>query len=142
MRWSQRTGLAVRVALTTIVVAGLGVDAWVHLHLAAQYDGVRSSALSQGDLFRAEGSVAVLAAVALIVRPRWYSAVFALLVAAAGVAAVLVLRYVDVGAFGPFPDMYEPVWYAQKVQSVWGEGVAAAAALVLALFLLPRRHRG
>ena len=136
----ERSGLlSLHFGLITIVVAGLGADAFVHLDLATDYDGVRSSVLSQGDLFRAEGAAAVMAGIALVARPRWYTAVFALLVAAGGVAAVLVLRYVDVGALGPFPDMYEPVWYSQKVQSVWGEGAAAAAAFALLLLLLPRR---
>lgn len=140
MRRSARSGLAARAGLVAVVVAGLVVDAWVHLDLASGYDGVRSATVSQGDLFRAEGAAALLAAVLLVGLPRWYTAGFALLVATAGVAAVLVTRYVDVGAFGPFPDMYEPVWYAQKVRSAWAEGAAAAAALVLSLLLVPRQR--
>lgn len=37
------------------------------------------------------------------------------LVAAAGTAAVLVTRYVDVPALGPFPDMYDPSWSTDKL---------------------------
>lgn len=130
-----RAWLAARAVLTLVVLAGLALDAYVHLDLAADYDGVESSVLSQGDLFRAEAALAILAAVALLLRPRRYTALFALLVTAAGVAAVLVYRYVDVGAFGPVPDMYEPVWYPEKTQSAWGEAIAAVAALALLALL-------
>ncbi|HEX7353540.1 MAG TPA: hypothetical protein VF288_01750 [Mycobacteriales bacterium] len=129
---------ALQVALIAVVVAGLAVDAWVHLDLASNYDSNASRLLTEGDLFRAEGAVAIAAALALLARPGRRTALFALLVAVAGVAAVLLWTYVDVGAFGPFPHMYEPVWYARKTQSAWGEGGAAVAALPL-LFLLRRR---
>jgi len=69
---------------------------------------------------------------------RGYTAAFAFLVAAAGTAAVLVYRYVDVGAFGPFPNMYEPIWYTKKTVSAWAEGIAAVAALALLVVLQVR----
>lgn len=121
----------VRSALVAVVVCGLAVDAWVHLDLAAAYDGVRSSVLDQGQLFRAEAAAALLSAVLLLARPRRWTAVVALLVAGAGVAAVVLYRYVDVGALGPLPDMYEPVWFPRKLQSAWAEGVATLAAAAL-----------
>jgi hypothetical protein len=138
---STRVWFAARVTLTLVVVAGLAVDAYVHIDLASTYDGVKSSVLSQGDLFRAEAVLAMLAAVALLVRPRRYTALFALVVAAGGVAAVLIYRYVDVGAFGPVPNMYEPVWYLEKTQSVWGEGIASVAALGLLIVIHLQTHR-
>ncbi len=132
---SVRGWLVVRVVLTLVVVAGLAVDVYIHFDLASTYDAVKSGPLSQGGLFRVEGAIAVLAAVALCVRPRRYTALFAFLVTAGGLAAVLLYRYVDVGAFGPIPNMYEPVWYPKKTQSAWAEGISALAALaVLVLF--------
>ena len=131
---SDRRWLAIRWALTVIVVAGLAVDAFVHLDLAAAFENVKSSTLSEADLFRAEAIAAVVAAVALLVRPRRYTAAFAFLVAAAGTVAVLLYRYVDVGAFGPIPDMYDPYWApAERTLSAIAEGIAALAALVLFL---------
>jgi hypothetical protein len=135
---SARGWFAVRAVLTLVVVAGLGVDVYVHFDLASTYDGVRSSTLSQGTLFRVEGATAALAAVALIVRTRRYTALFAFLVAAGGLAAVLLYRYVDVGAFEPFPNMYEPVWYTKKTQSAWAEGIAAVAAVALLVLFQAR----
>lgn len=118
-------------ALTLVTVAGLVVDAYVHFHLASAYSSVRSSVLSQGDLFRAEATVAAIAAAAVLFRPRRYTAAFAFLVAAAGTAAVLVYAYVDVGAFGPVPNMYDPAWFGEKALSVIAEGIAAITALAL-----------
>jgi hypothetical protein len=135
-----RSWTALRLGLIVVAVAGLAVDAYVHFDLASGYAAVRTSTLSQADLFRAEGVAAIVAAVGLIVRPRRYTAAFAFLVAAAGTAAVLVYRYVDVGAFGPFPNMYEPIWYTKKTVSAWAEGIAAVAALAL-LVLLQVRSR-
>jgi hypothetical protein len=130
-----------RAGLILVVVAGLAIDAFVHLDLASSYDGVKSSVLTQGDLFRVEASLAIIAALALVVRPRRWTALIAFLVSAGGFAAVLIYQYVDVGAIGPLPDMYDPVQYPEKTLSVWAEGIAAAAALVL-LALMHRRIRG
>ena len=137
---STRVWFAARVTLILVVLAGLALDAYVHIDLASTYDGVKSSVLSQGDLFRAEAALAILAAVALLVRPRRYTALFAVVVAAGGVAAVLIYQYIDVGAFGPLPNMYEPAWYPEKTQSAWGEGIATAAALALLIVIHLQAH--
>ena len=122
----------VRTTLIAVVVAGLAIDAYVHFHLASAFKNNRTSTLSEADLFRVEAVVAVIAAVALLLRPRRFTAAFAFLVAAGGFAAVLIYRYVDIGAFGPIPGMYDPYWVpAEKLLSVVGEGVAAVAALAL-----------
>jgi hypothetical protein len=129
---SARGWLTLRAALIVIVVAGLAVDAFVHFDLASAFKNIKTSTVSEDELFRAEATVAVLAALAVLVRPRRYTAAFAFAVAAAGTVAVVLYRYVDVGAFGPLPDMYDPFWApAGKVLSAWAEGVAALAALAL-----------
>lgn len=139
---SARSGLGIRTLLTFVAVAGLAVDAFVHFHLAASYAGVRSSTLSQADLFRVEGGLALIAALALLVRPRRSTAAFAFLVSAGGTAAVLLYRYVDVGALGPLPNMYEPLWYPEKTLSLWAEGAAAVAAIALLAVLHVGARRG
>jgi hypothetical protein len=112
-----------------IVVAGLAVDAYVHFNLASAFAQVKTSTLSQADLFRADATVALIAAVALLVRPRRYTAAFAFLVAAGGTVAVVLYRYVDVGSIGPIPNMYDPYWApAKKTISAFAEGAAALAA--------------
>ncbi|BBH18588.1 hypothetical protein Back2_28750 [Nocardioides baekrokdamisoli] len=127
--------------LILITVAGLAIDAYVHLHIASSYHLVRTSALSQTDLFRIESAMAIVAAIWLVLRPNLLSAAAACLVGAAGVAAVTFYYYVDPGQLGPIPDMYEPVWSADKTRSFDGEALAAVAAFVLALIYLRRTPR-
>lgn len=130
----NRDTVAGRWILTIIVVVGLAVDAFVHFYLAHDFQQVKTSTLSEADLFRAEAVAAVVAAVALLVRPHRYTAAFAFLVAAAGTVAVVLYRYVNVGGFGPIPNMYDPFWApAEKNLSVIGEAIAAVAALMLFL---------
>lgn len=136
----ERTRNALSTALILVVIAGLATDAYVHLHLARPFDGIRTSSLSQGDLFRVEAALAILAALALAVRPRLYTASIALLISAGGVVAVLLYAWVDVGRIGPVPDMYDPYWSTEKVLSLVGEAAAAAASLTL-LVLMRRQAR-
>jgi hypothetical protein len=135
---TDRGWIAVRTVLTVIVAAGLAIDAYVHLDLASTYDVVKTSTLSQGDLFRVEAVLAIVAGVALLVRPRRYTAWFAFLVSAGGVALVLVYRWVDVGKVGPLPNMYEPYWYGEKTLSLVAEAIAAVAAAVLLVLMYMR----
>lgn len=140
---SPRAALVVRLVLTALAVLGLAVDAYVHFDLASNYDAIKTSTLSQGDLFRVEGVVAVLAALAIIVRLRRYTALIAFLVAASALAVLLIYRYVNVTAFGPIPSMYEPVWFTEKTRSAYAEGLAtvASAALLGVLHVQSRRSR-
>jgi methionine synthase II (cobalamin-independent) len=57
---TDRGWIAVRTVLTVIVAAGLAIDAYVHLDLASTYDVVKTSTLSQGDLFRVEAVLAIV----------------------------------------------------------------------------------
>jgi hypothetical protein len=133
-------GRAASLGLSVIVAAGLAVDAYVHLDLAGNYDAVKTSTLSQGDLFRAEAAVAILAALAILIRPRWYTAAFAVVVAASALAALLVYRYDNLGAIGPLPSMYEPVWFAKKTVAAIAEAVSTLTAAAL-LAVVPRPGR-
>jgi hypothetical protein len=127
--------------LVAVVVAGLAVDAALHVDLAGAYEPVRTSVLSQADLFRAEGVVAGLAALLLVVRPRRYSAAIAAVVAGSALAALLVYRYYDLGRLGPVPSMYEPVWYGKKTVAAIAEGIAGIAAVALVIVLTGRSAR-
>ncbi|HEY2763691.1 MAG TPA: hypothetical protein VGJ13_06715 [Pseudonocardiaceae bacterium] len=121
-----------------VAAAGLACDASVHVDLAAGFDG-NTAVTSQGALFRVEAVVAVLAAL-LVLFIRWRAAaIVALLVAGSALGAVLLYGYVDIGALGPLPDMYEPTWYPEKILSAVAEGVATLAACVL--LLRPARAR-
>jgi hypothetical protein len=118
-----------RLVLRLVAVAGLGVDAYEHAHLASSYRGLGGH-LSQADLFVAEAVVAGIVAVALLVTDATLAWIAALVVAASALGAVLLYRYVDVGPLGPLPNMYEPVWYADKVIAAAAEAAALLAALL------------
>ena len=114
-----------------MVAAGLGYDGYVHFDLAANFAANRAL-ISQGTLFRVEAVAAVLGALLVLVIRHRAAASFALLIAGSALGAVLLYRYVDLGVIGPLPDMYEPIWYPEKVYSA----IAEAAALVAGVALL------
>jgi hypothetical protein len=116
-----------------VAAAGLAYDAYAHLDLAGNFDA-NKAVISQGLLFRIEAVFALLAALLVLITRRWPGATVALLVAGSALGAVLLYRYVDLGATGPLPDMYEPTWYAEKSLSALAEAAAILAAGAL-LFL-------
>jgi hypothetical protein len=121
----------VRWALVVLAAVGLGIDAYTHFDLASLYDLNKTDTISQGTLFRIEGVFAILAGIALIVRANVWTALAVVAVAGGGLFLLLLYRYVSVGKVGPLPDMHEPIWYAEKSWSAWGEGIALGAALTL-----------
>ena len=130
----------IRLLLTLITAAGLAVDAFVHWDLAPSLDavtGTGSPQISQGQLFRLEAVMAVVAMLLVLTIRRRIAPVVAFLVAAGGLGAVLLYAFVNVGEVGPMPNMYDPTWYAEKTISAVAEGVAALGALLL--LRLPRR---
>ena len=126
--------------LRIATAAALGIDAVVHWQNASAYDAVTGT-ISQGQLFRVEAALAVAVGLLVLVRPRPSSWLAALLVAASALAAVVLYRYVDVGALGPLPDMYENTWQVPgKLLSAYAEG---AAVVLAGLGLLThRKHPG
>ena len=126
--------------LTLTTAAGLGVDAYVHWHLAGNFDtliGTASPHVSQGELFRLEATLALIAMALVLATRRRFAAALAFLIAAGGLGALLLYGYVDVGGFGPVPDMYDPVWYTQKTITAVAEAIAAVGALALFMFPQP-----
>ena len=132
--WTLRVGTA----------AALGIDAAVHWQNASAYDAVTAT-LSQGELFRAEAVLAVAVGLLVLLWPRPGSWVAALAVGASALAAVLLYRYVDLGALGPLPNMYENTWQVPgKLLSAYAEGAAivlAGLGLVVHRGVLPRGFR-
>ncbi|MBC3841136.1 hypothetical protein GXW82_15060 [Streptacidiphilus sp. 4-A2] len=124
--------------LRAVAAVGLGIDAGIHAQLAGQYGAV-SASISEGTLFRIESGAAALAALLVLVWRKPAGDLFAALTVAAGVAAILLYRYIDVGTLGPLPDMYEPVWFTDKVWALTGQ-VLALLALIPLLSLRTTDH--
>ena len=126
------TGVAVRL----LTAAALAVSAYVHLDLSSSpwYAGGQ---LTLGALFLGQAVVAAVVALWVAVRPSRAAYVAAAVVAAASCAALVLSTYVRLPSVGPFPVLYEPVWYADKVVAA----VAAGVALLAAAAGLARRVR-
>jgi hypothetical protein len=109
----------------------LAIDAYVHFDDASLYDFGTDAAITQGSLFRAQASVAIVVAIALLVQPHWLVWAAAVLVTASATGAVFLYTYVDVGRLGPLPDMYEPTWALPgKRASAVAEAVATALSIL------------
>ena len=119
-------------SLTAVTVAGLAVDAYVHMKLAGQYAGIAAT-LNQGQLFRIEAGAAIIPGILLVVKPGRITAGLAALVAGGGVFALLLYSFVNVGPIGPLPNMYEPIWYTEKVVTLIAQIIATVAALGLVI---------
>src|SRR4029450_7009913 len=132
--WTLRVGTA----------AALGIDAAVHWQNASAYDAVTATT-GHGERSRAEAVLAVAVGLLVLLWPRRGSWVAAFGVGASALAAVLLYRYVDVGSFGPLPDMYENTWQVPgKLLSAYAEGTAVVLAglrLVVHRGVLPRGFR-
>ncbi|PJN39388.1 hypothetical protein CG747_18285 [Streptomyces sp. CB02959] len=108
-----RSGRAVRGLARLLAAAGPAADAAVHARLAGPYDAVVAG-ISQGVLFRVESGLAALAALLVLVWRHPRGDAFALLVAAGGLAVLVLYTAVGIGQLGPVPDMYYPVWTGDK----------------------------
>ncbi|MCW2646452.1 MAG: hypothetical protein JWP07_2561 [Pseudonocardiales bacterium] len=131
--------LVARWGLVLVIVVGLGIDAYTHLDLADIYTGVTTSTVSQATLFRIEAVAAILAAMAVVVRPNRWTAGLVAAVTGGGAFALLLYRFVSVGKLGPLPDMAEPFWYTKKSLSLTGELIALLGSLGLLAYGARRR---
>jgi hypothetical protein len=108
--WHTRLGSLSHTLLATVLVGG----------------GI----ITQTHLFYAEAAVAALVGALLLLRPSLTSWALALIVATTALTAVILYRYVDIGAIGPIPDLYEPTWQIPgKVLAAYAEGMAAVLSI-------------
>ncbi|AXJ11927.1 hypothetical protein CFN17_16315 [Arthrobacter sp. PM3] len=113
-----------------MTAAALFIDAGVHVHLAPGYQAGNSAGMGQGTLFLLESAAAVLAGLYVLLRGSRAAYAVAFAVAFSAFVAVVLYRYVDIPAFGPFPAMYDPVWFFEKTASAVAEGAGAVLAAV------------
>jgi hypothetical protein len=101
--------------LRVLAAIGLGISAYVHLHLASRFGF--PGTISGTTVFRIQGVVAAVVAVALLTTGNRWAWGLAALIGIASFVAVMLYRYVDVGSIGPLPNMYDPFWSAEKLLS-------------------------
>jgi hypothetical protein len=142
-RARRGSGLAVAYLLAAATAAALVIDAVVHLKDAFFYDANTGALLSQGQLFRIQAVVAIVAALAVLALPRkWPVWLFAALVAGSAAAAVVAYTYIDIGPIAGLPNMYEPSWGPPgKLLSAVAEGLGALLALAGLGWALTMRRR-
>jgi hypothetical protein len=129
-------------ALRVLTALALFIDAGVHIYLAPGYQAASPVGIGQGNVFLLDAAAAVLAALYVLFRGSRASFALALAVALSAFVAVMVYRYVDIPAFGPFPAMYEPVWFFEKSLSAVAEGAGALLAAAGLLRTAPKRRAG
>ena len=123
--------------LRVLGAAALGVSAALHVVLA-QGPLVSGGQITLAGLFLAQAVVATLVALAVLLLGSRLAWTAAAVLALGSLAALVLSVYVQLPAVGPFPALYEPAWYGEKVLAA----VSAAVAAVVALVALPRaRHR-
>lgn len=135
----NRGRTAAAFVLRILATAGLSVDAVVHARLASGYQAAAPGGFGEGNLFVAEAVTAAVVGLYVLVRgsrPAW---VLALLTAGGGLLVLLAYRYIEIPAFGPFPAMYEPVWFFDKTLTALAQ--AAVVLLAAGALILHRRTR-
>ena len=129
-----------RYLLRVLAAAALGVSSYVHLHLASQFPF--PGTISGTQVFQVQGAVTAALAVALLLTGNRWVWLAAAAVALASFAAVMTYRYVDLGAIGPLPDMYDTTWNPSPDKLLSAVVEAAVPVLALLHFGLVRRQRG
>ncbi|MET3949109.1 hypothetical protein ABIB49_003835 [Arthrobacter sp. UYCu512] len=125
--------------LRVLAAAALAVDAVVHARLAPDYQSAAPEGLGEGNLFLAEAAAVAMVGLYVLIRgsrPAW---VLALLTAGGSLAILPLYRYVAVPAIGPFPAMYEPVWFFDKTLTALAQ--TAVVLLAAVALTLHRRYR-
>jgi hypothetical protein len=126
-RRADRTGLPLRI----VGALALGFSAFLHFKIAADNPPLfADGGVTLMGLFIAQAVAATLVSLWVLVqgiRLAWLA--FAL-VALGSLAALLLSVYVKIPSIGPFPVIYEPLWYTDKVLAAVAAGVASVAALV------------
>ena len=130
------------IAARMLTALALLVNAYIHFVLAAPFDALVGTLISQGNLFRIQGVVNILAAILILVINRWWAGLVAAVIAAGGLALVVASVYVplDLSALG-LPVIYEPVWYQDKVTAVIAQSLALIGGLLVAVASRPRRRQ-
>ena len=130
--------------LRVLGALALGCSAWVHARIAAGRPPlVADGEVTLSGLFVAQAVAATLVVVWVLAAGSRLAWLAFGLVALGSFAALLLSVYVRIPSIGPFPVIYEPVWYADKYLAAASAAVAVVvAAVALALATARPRTRG
>lgn len=132
VRPTTRTGMALRV----VGAIALGCSGYLHLRIALERPPLFADGLvSLSGLFVAQAVAAAVVVIWVLVRGDLLSWLAFGAVALGSLAALVLSVYVRIPAVGPFPQLYEPIWYADKYLAAAAAAVASVVALVAVLGL-------
>jgi hypothetical protein len=124
--------------LRWLAAVALAVSAYLHWDLARS-PYYADGQITLSGLFLAQAVVAALVAVWVALRGETLALLAALAVAAGSLVALVLSVYVRVPSIGPFPVLYEPLWYGEKVAAAVAAAVASVAALAALALRRPVR---
>lgn len=127
-------------ALRIVGAIALGYSGYLHLRIALERPPLLADGgVTLSGLFVAQAFAAAVVVIWVLVQGRLFSWLAFAAVAFGSLAALVLSTYVRIPAVGPFPVLYEPVWYADKYLAAVSAAIAGVVAAVAVLRL--RRHR-
>jgi hypothetical protein len=131
-RPTTRTGMALRV----IGALALGYSAYLHLRIALERGPLYADGqVTLSGLFIAQAVAAIVVVLWVLVRGDLIAWLAFGVVALGSLVALVASVYVRIPSVGPFPVIYEPVWYADKYLAAAAAAIAALTALVAVISL-------
>ncbi len=126
-RRTDRTSLPLRV----LGALALGFSAYLHFRIAFDNPPLfADGGVTLMGLFVAQAVAATLVSLWVLVQGSRLAWLAFAAVAMGSLAALLLSVYVKIPSIGPFPVIYEPLWYTDKVLAAVSAGIAALVALV------------
>src|SRR5688572_7670190 len=126
-RRTDRTGLALRV----IGALALGYSAYLHFRIATDRPPLFADGqVTLSGLFIAQAVAATIVSLWVLMQGARIAWLAFGAVAVGSLVALLMSVYVEIPSIGPFPAIYEPIWYTDKVLAAVAAGVATLTALV------------
>jgi len=132
-----RTGMMLRV----LGALALGYSGWLHLRIAMDRPPLFADGqVTLSGLFIAQAVAAAIVVLWVLLRGDLLAWLAFGAVALGSLVALIASVYVQIPSMGPFPAIYEPVWYADKILAATAAALASVVALVAVLSLLRRRR--
>ena len=137
VRRTTRSSLVLRV----LGAVALGYSGYLHLRIALERPPLFvDGQVTLSGLFIAQAVSAAVVVLWVLLRGDRLAWLAFGAVALGSLVALVMSVYVQIPSIGPFPVIYEPLWYQDKVLGAVSAGAAAVIALV-ALVLLQRPAR-